>query len=144
MTKFFSRMTGGFYESEINDEIPADAVEIDQDAYKGLIEGQALGKSIVADQNGCPILVDRDVDGGANILAVTMRQARLALLAAGKLDAVDAAISAMTEPQRSAAKIEWDYAATVEKDSPLIQSLAPQIGISPSQLTDLFNSAALL
>lgn len=79
-----------------------------------------------------------------NVLSVTMRQARLALLAIGKLDDVEAAINALPNPDRAAARIEWDYAATVEKASPLIQSLAPTIGIDTEALTELFNTAALL
>lgn len=78
------------------------------------------------------------------VATVTMRQARLALLSIGKLGDVDTVINAMPEPQRTAAKIEWDYAASVEKSSPLIQTLAPQIGINEAQLTELFNAAALL
>ena len=42
-----------------------------------------------------------------------MRQARRALLAVGKLGAVDAAIAAMPEPQRSAARIDWEYSTAV-------------------------------
>lgn len=82
--------------------------------------------------------------GVTDVAAVTMRQARLALLAIGKLDDVDAAINAMPEPQRTEARIEWEYADSVEKSSPLIQTLAPQIGINEAQLTELFNAAALL
>ena len=41
--------------------------------------------------------------------SVTMRQARLALLQAGKLQAVNNAISSMTCPQGESARIEWDY-----------------------------------
>lgn len=55
--------------------------------------------------------------------AVSMRQARLALLSIGKLADVDAAISTLHEPQQSAARIEWEYAATVERDSPLVAML---------------------
>ena len=40
---------------------------------------------------------------------VTMRQARLALRAAGKLAAVAAAIEAMPSPTKEDAKIEWEY-----------------------------------
>lgn len=75
---------------------------------------------------------------------VTMRQARLALLSIGKLDDVDAAIQALPEPAKTTAKIEWEYAAHIEINSPLIQSLAPEIGITESQLKDLFNLAATL
>lgn len=79
-----------------------------------------------------------------DVTSVTMRQARLALLSIGKLDDVEVAIDALPDPQKAAARIEWDFAATVEKSSPLIQLLAPQIGIDQVELTALFNAAALL
>ena len=56
---FYSPKTGGFYTREIHgDNIPADAVEITVEEHQSLIEGQALGKRIVADENGRPILQD--------------------------------------------------------------------------------------
>lgn len=51
---------------------------------------------------------------------VTMRQARLALHAVGLLDAAQAVIDALPEPQRAAARIEWEYATGVRRDNPLI------------------------
>jgi hypothetical protein len=70
---------------------------------------------------------------------VSMRQARLALLGAGLLDSVDAAIAAIPdELQRKAAQIEWEYAAFVERDSPLIQQLAPALGMTEEQMDQLF------
>ena len=57
--------------------------------------------------------------------SITMRQARLALLSIGLLDDVDAAIAAIPDPvQRKAAEIEWEYATVIERNSPLVQSLA--------------------
>lgn len=82
--------------------------------------------------------------GAPEVTTATMRQARLALLEIGKLRDVEDAIDALQEPARTKAKIEWDYAATVEKNSPLIQSLAPALGFTPETLTQLFNNAATL
>ena len=76
--------------------------------------------------------------------SVTMRQARLALLSAGKLDDVDNAINALPDPMRREAQIEWEFASTVEKQSPLIKSLASSIGLDAEGLTELFNYAATL
>ena len=87
-----------------------------------------------------PVLGSASTD----VVVVTMRQARLALLAAGKLDAVAAAIAALPLPQSAAAQIEWDFASEVRKDSPLIATLAPAIGLSNEDLTALFNAAGLL
>lgn len=74
----------------------------------------------------------------------TMRQARLALLQIGKLDDVTAAIDAMSEPQKSAAQIEWEYALTVERNSALLQALAAAIGLTDQDLNDLFTLAVTL
>lgn len=75
---------------------------------------------------------------------VTMRQARQALLAAGMLSQVDAAIDALEEPQRSVARIEWDYSQEVERNRELVQLLGPALGLSDDQLDELFREAATL
>jgi hypothetical protein len=75
--------------------------------------------------------------------SVTMRQARLALLAINKLSAVDAAIASI-EPveQRQAIQIEWEYAATVDRDSPWVAGIAPALGLSDADIDALFVFAA--
>lgn len=79
-----------------------------------------------------------------DVSVVTMRQARLALLAVGKLDEVASAIDALPTQDRAAAQIEWEFASEVRKDSPLIAALAPVINLSADDLTDLFNTAGSL
>lgn len=76
--------------------------------------------------------------------AVTMRQARLALLGAGLLDDVDAAINAMTSPQREAAKIEWEYSQEVQRHNGFVSVLAPILGLTEAQTDALFIGAAQL
>ena len=75
---------------------------------------------------------------------VTMRQARLALLAAGKLELVEAAIDAMAEPARSAARIEWEFSNEVHRTQPLVLGLAPALSLTTEQLDALFIQAAAL
>lgn len=75
---------------------------------------------------------------------VTMRQARLALLAAGKLAAVQAAIDAMSEPARSAAQIAWDYSSMVERHDGLVSALGPALALDEAQIDALFVQAAAL
>lgn len=76
---------------------------------------------------------------------VTMRQARLALLGAGLLDSVTAAIAAIPDTaQRRAAEIEWEYAQTVDRASPFTQQLAFGLGLTSEQLDSLFTQAAAL
>ncbi|HET8689613.1 MAG TPA: hypothetical protein VFM18_23630 [Methanosarcina sp.] len=79
-----------------------------------------------------------------SVSQVTMRQARLSLLQAGKLRAVEDAIDALPEPDRTKALIEWDYSTTVERTSPLVKTLAPILGINDAALDDLFNTASTL
>lgn len=75
---------------------------------------------------------------------VTMRQARLALAGVGLLSQVDAAIDSLDEPQKTAARIEWDYSQVVERDRELVQILGPILGLSDEALDDLFREAATL
>lgn len=73
---------------------------------------------------------------------VTMRQAKLALLQAGLLDEVDAAIAAETTPK--AIKIEWEYASEVQRDWVNTLGLAAMLGLTDEQLDNLFVLAASL
>lgn len=75
---------------------------------------------------------------------VTMRQARLALHAAGLLHLVDAAIDNLEEPHKTAARIEWEYSQEVHRDKQLVVMLAPALGLSETDLDNLFIAAAQL
>jgi len=74
--------------------------------------------------------------------SVTMRQARLALLGAGMLATVNAAIAAMTGTQGDAARIEWEFSSEVKRNQPLVMALGPTLGLSSAQLDALFITAA--
>jgi hypothetical protein len=74
--------------------------------------------------------------------SVTMRQARLALLAAGLLDTIETAIAALPGMEGEAARIEWEYATTIERANPLFSALTAQLGIPNEQLDQLFITAA--
>ena len=75
---------------------------------------------------------------------VTMRQARLALHAVGKLVAVNAAINALPDPPKTAALIEWEYSSTVRRDSQFVALLGPALGLDAAGLDALFIAAAKL
>jgi len=72
--------------------------------------------------------------------AVTMVQARLALLAIGLLDDVEAGISSMSK----ASQIEWEFRPTVERPSELVQSLAVTLNLDSAALDELFTAASKL
>ena len=69
---------------------------------------------------------------------VTMRQARLALLAADLLDDVEAM---MTQADR-AVRIEWEYATVVDRASPLLAAIAPALNLDDGAIDALFADAA--
>ena len=71
---------------------------------------------------------------------ISMRQARLALLQAGLLASVNLAISSGSE----ADKIEWEYAADVDRNSPLVQNMKAGLSLSDADLDNLFTLAASL
>lgn len=76
--------------------------------------------------------------------SVTMRQARLALLGAGMLDAVNQAIAGMAGDQGQAARIEWEYSQEVQRHRGLVAAMAQILSLSEQQLDDLFITAAAL
>jgi len=73
---------------------------------------------------------------------VTMRQARLALLAIGKLDQVAPAIESLEGDEREAARIEWEFSSTVVRSRPLVVMLGQVLGLDEAALDQLFITAA--
>mgnify|MGYP001182363451 CR=1 FL=1 len=113
----------------------------DGDIANGWGDSLPPGSVMVTDYEASVI---RSEQPAPAIAQVTMRQARLALLDAGKLDLVTEVISQLPEPARTKARIEWEFAQDVRKDWPLIQVLAPSIGLDAAALTAIFNRAATL
>lgn len=73
------------------------------------------------------------------VKSVTPRQARLKLIEADLLDNLEAII----ETNR-AWKIEWEYATVVKRDSPLIEAVTNQAGLTSEQIDELFMEASKL
>lgn len=73
---------------------------------------------------------------------VTMRQARLALLAAGHLPAITSIIAALPSPQKEQAQIEWEFSQEVNRNYGLVVSLIPALGLTDAQVDQLFITAA--
>lgn len=71
---------------------------------------------------------------------VKMKQARLALLDAGHLTAVETAIASMSK----AAQIEWEFSETVERDSALVAAIATLIPLTDAEVDALFVTASTI
>lgn len=123
--------------------------------------GLILRTVIVNTLDDMPGLIDASIGGGvgdsviAGVLvpapvvvpvpaAVTMRQARLVMHSAGLLGPVSAAIAAMPEPAKTAATIEWEYSNELQRDHALVTALGAALGLTSSQVDDLFRAAAAL
>jgi hypothetical protein len=72
------------------------------------------------------------------IPTLTMRQARLALLGAGLLDEVEAAITTTEN------RIWWDYSTTVERSHPLVNAVLTALGKTETEMDDMFIEANLI
>ena len=77
-------------------------------------------------------------------MVVTARQARLALASIGKLSAVADAIALIPDPDKTQVAIEWEYATTIERTSPWIETMRPALGLSEEEMDQLFVQAAEL
>lgn len=86
------------------------------------------------------VLVDPNAPPPGPVIpqVVTMRQARLALLAVGLLDDVEAAVQATDK----ATQIEWEYAQDVNRNWPTLAALAGALGLTSDELDALFAAAA--
>lgn len=71
---------------------------------------------------------------------VSMRQARLQLLATDNLATVDAAVSGMG----ASAQIEWEYATEVQRSNPLVAGIQALLQWTDEQLDTYFIKASKL
>jgi hypothetical protein len=123
MTQYlYSPTTRGFYLPEIHgDTIPGDAAPVTDEERAAILGTVTPGQP-------------------APVTVVSMRQARLALLAAGLLDDANAAVAAAGQ----AAQIEWEFSNEVRRDNALIAALAGPLGLDDAALDALFEQAATL
>jgi hypothetical protein len=118
---------------------------------------------LVEDLNAFPNLVDASIGGtiGDSIIngvlipapvvvhvpqSVTRRQALQALFLAGKTAAdIETAISnALSSPQKDLALIEFRESLDFERSRPLVNALGPLLGLSHTDIDNLFITAGSL
>ncbi|KGO89727.1 hypothetical protein [Flavobacterium suncheonense] len=76
---------------------------------------------------------------------VSQRQLRTQLALQGiPFSDIENAIQSLPEPDRKIAEIAWDYAVTFERYSPLLISLSGMLGLSVTDVDNIFTNASLL
>ena len=70
--------------------------------------------------------------------SVSMRQARLALLAAGLLPTIQ---TYMDTQATEAVRIEWEYATDIHRDRDLVAGIGQLLGLTGAQIDALFVAA---
>jgi len=75
---------------------------------------------------------------------VTPRQARLELAKRGLLANIDEIIALIPEPDKTVVEIEWEYAVSIERNSPWVIQLGSALGLDEEGLDELFKAAAAL
>jgi hypothetical protein len=83
-------------------------------------------------------VAELEAQASPQVGVVSRMQARLALLNAGLLDQVEAAVDAGDR----ALQIYWDNASHFHRDHPLLLQLAAAIGLTAEQVDQLFAAAA--
>jgi hypothetical protein len=111
--------------------IPDDPANVDWQTYQGWLAQNNVPEPYVPPSPVVPV-------------SVTMRQARLVLLQAGLLAAINTAITDMTGPEGDAARITWEFSSEVHRNNPLVTMLAAKLNLTDAQLDDLFTLAATL
>ena len=71
-------------------------------------------------------------------------QARIALMQAGLLDQIEAALQALPEPPRLLAMEAWNSATSFNRNGTLINMLKSNVGLTDEQLDALFIAAAAI
>ena len=77
--------------------------------------------------------------------SLTSRQLRMQLVLMGvDLSIIDSVIDSLPEPQKSLAKINWEYAGTFERDNGMLKEMIPLLGFSEEQMNQIFINGSKL
>lgn len=134
MAIFYSATAGGFYDSALHgSSIPADAVEISAEEHAALLAGQSVGRHIVADEQGRPVLVSPPPPTLAEHRAAALArlnaacEAELAKLKAG-FPASE--VDSWAKQEREARMLQADQATA----TPLLSAIAAARGLTVAEL----------
>jgi hypothetical protein len=81
----------------------------------------------------------------SKLVDVTPRQIRQALvLSSVSMQQIEDALNALPEPNKSMAKIEWEYSIAFKRDRPFVAAVGQLLGWSNAQIDALWQLAASL
>lgn len=143
---FYHKETNGFYFQGISD-IPENSVEITEEKYTALLNGQSVGKVIMSDKAGHPILIDpapsqfHELKNGEWKITkakqkeqLNAEKTRLILFTANKVDAMKSAllagypqaeIDSFYKQEKEALAYKKDNAA----ETPMLKMIAQTRGV---------------
>ena len=134
----------GWYDKDIHTEIPTPNIEVTDEQWQIAINSghNKVNKDRTTElfDFRTPEEIAQQIED-AKPKSITMRQARLALLAHNKLSDVKATIDGLPSPMKEQAKIEWEYASDVDITNPLIINIMYALGFTKDTLDDLFVEA---
>lgn len=77
--------------------------------------------------------------------SISPRQVRLALVLSGiSLETIESAIDSLSEPEKTLARISWEYAVEYERENPIVNSLGLMLGFTSNQIDELWAVASTL
>ena len=136
----YLRYNGKFYVDYLTD----DSVGIPEGVYYlGGIAEDGTVTDLIGDASQFPHAFPQSASApagseGLSAITITPRQARLALLQSGLLDAVEAMVAA----QPRAVQIQWDFATEINRFDLLVCEMLTALGLTSDQVDTLFNLAS--
>lgn len=167
MAIYSSATARGFFDDDIHQSMPADAMEITPEYHAALLVGQALGKAIVWNEDGIPVLVDPTPLSEAELLAaeraamvLTRLQFGLQSLADGVMTAIEAEgfLGPRTIPQigedallliadagiRTVARMRLVGFERLERNDPFLVPFQAAVEWTDAQVDDFFRAGMAL
>lgn len=120
--------------------------------YSATLAGQTAAfavpnpKNVAFENSGFTVRTGADYEAPLSDIpdSVTQRQARIALLRAGLMPTVTAALAALPGQAGDEARIAWEYAQEIRRTDPLVSALAGALSLDSTALDTLFKTAAAL
>jgi hypothetical protein len=102
----------------------------------------SLGEALAAAEAQIIALQPQVINGVPQ--EVAMNKARKALILAGLIEQVEAAVEAAPGQEGDLIRADWQYATGMKRQAPFVLAMADAIGLTSEQVDQLFIQAAAL